>query len=154
MHFMNKFLIAFLLIAAAVAVSADDRRDNLKQIGAAVAMYSMDHDDAMPPDLNALVSGKYLTETTCYISPLDTKRRPSTNGQLGANNCSYIYVKGLKAQHKQYPLAFEKADVVAGRGDCAVLFVSGVVRIVKVNGTTDREIAAELIQAAKRSAGK
>ena len=130
-----------------------DRCANLRQIGLAAKMYAGDHSEKFPPDLTSLVKEDYNNDPNTFLSPLDSIRTPMKNGTILRNNTSYAYVgKGLtENDDPQFPLAFEKADIVAANGDgtCAVLFLDGSVRIVKVKGKTNRAIAAGLVTRVK-----
>jgi|GEM_PF-1521960 len=118
---------------------------NLKQIGLACKMYSMDHSEKFPNDLTALE--KYLSDAKVYVAPVDERRKASKDKVIRQTNTSYAYVgKGL-SEHSSadLPLAFEKPDVVAKHaGVCNVLYVDGHVHSEKVKGRTCKAIAQEL----------
>ncbi|MBO4648191.1 MAG: hypothetical protein J5806_08540 [Lentisphaeria bacterium] len=129
---------------------------NLKQIGLACKMYSMDHNERFPANLTMLVTGGFLTDPKVYISPLDTKAKPFTGKLVRSGNTSYAYVgKGLTENScADLPLAFEKPFLVGKDGVCNVLFVDGSARAVTVRGRTCRAIAAELVAKASDASAK
>lgn len=64
-------------------------KNNLHNIGLAIAMYRADHDDQFPPHLEVLLRVGYLEDETCFLDPADDA--PVQRGEMGLNY-SYQYV--------------------------------------------------------------
>ncbi len=72
--------------------------NNLKQIGLALRIYAVDHDDTLPPDFasiqNELITPRVLV---CPLDPGASDRLSSTWSDFDAAKCSYDYLKpGIK----------------------------------------------------------
>ena len=171
---MKRILFALTVVLLAVCVAgcgkiteARQRRpfiqsaSNLKQIGLACKTYAIDFKGNFPDDFTTLVKKEYLTDTTTYIAPLDSRRKASKDKAILPANTSYVYVgKGLSENdNADLPLAFEKPDVVSElggdlKGRCNVLYIGGFVSNVKVKGQTCKAIAQELTAGAASSDAK
>ena len=119
---------------------------NLKQIGTACKMYSADCCESFPVNLSGLVTQSYLTDPKVFVSPLDKKRTPADFSKFPnyrthrpqdvysfsfpEANLSYVYLgAGLKETTKpEFPIAFEKPDLVIDGLSINVLFADGSVR--------------------------
>ena len=126
-----------------VAVSDDPAvasAGNLKQIGLALMMYSVDHKDAFPEQpgfqgLKLLADQNYLSDPAVFRSPGDAKT--TLAGELKAlasNNVSYVYfgtVPGMTIEPSKMPLAFERPDLRLN-GKLGVLFSDGHVESLVV----------------------
>ena len=84
---------------------------NLRGIGQACHIYSNDHEDKFPPDLESLVTGEMLTQASLR-SPRDER-----------SGVSYIYIEGqTDSSDTRNVLAYER---VTGEEGTSVLFVDG-----------------------------
>ena len=171
---LKKIIIAVivLLVIVGIVVSSfgiwifgrmerDKREHRLHAIGYSAKIYSVDNDDKFPPDFSTFVkfcngcfeepvagdtSGS--TVDNWYISPADSRRKPVKGGAIREGDSSYVFV-GLgfpdTGDSVDLPLAFEKIDIVAAEGDCAVVFCGGHSSIVKMKAKSNREIAEILL---------
>ena len=86
---------------------------NLRQIGIAVAMYSMKHNGYFPAGdgakgLEELRAGEYLNDTKNYTCPSTSDSIPE-NSEITDDNCSYGFRGGLTQSSPAYtPLAWDK----------------------------------------------
>lgn len=128
--------------------------DNLKRIGLFCILFATDHNEKFPDSLTADFHSYFRKNApqaaTVFVSPLDSRRKASTDGVIRPSNISYAYVgKGIFQSSlrnpSRLPLAFEKPDVVAAAdGSCGVLFADCHVMRLRVEGRTCRAIAEEL----------
>jgi prepilin-type processing-associated H-X9-DG protein len=109
---------------------------NIKQIGLALKMYAMDHEDNFPKGnnvsgLNDLVKEDYLTDMAVYVCP-DSKMLKAEGNELKENNSSYIYIGGFKeGDGINIPMVFDKLG--AGTKHVNVLYQDGHVASVRGN---------------------
>jgi hypothetical protein len=80
---MTVFLLAASSAYAAVGPQEKARQlscmNNLRQIGLAIRMYRIDHDDKMPANLQALIDKKYLSNRKVFRCP---SVRPGEEGAI------------------------------------------------------------------------
>ena len=137
---------------------------NLKQIGTACKMYSMNFQEHYPVNLSGLVTQCYLDDPKVFVSPLDKKRTPADFSKFPnydthraqdiysfsfpEANLSYVYLgAGLKeTSDPDCPIAFEKPDLIQD-GHLNILYVDGHVSSWLINNKKPRtcvEILNEL----------
>jgi prepilin-type processing-associated H-X9-DG protein len=125
---------------------------NLKQIGLALKMYAMDHEDDFPAGnnvsgLNDLVKEDYLTDMAVYACP-NTKTVKAAGKELKEENSSYIYIGGFKeGDGPDIPMVFDKLD--SGRGYVNVLYQDGHVAAVKGNFSTSLALINHLAKSSQ-----
>ena len=68
--------------------------NNLKQLGLAMKMYAMDHDDAFPGSFNDGLSGYSVDNPKLYKCPSDKLMISDNFSNMVANTCSYNLVIG------------------------------------------------------------
>ena len=109
----SKFFIPAVLLAAVVMFSgcgkikdlagrATGKNEqisimNMKQLMLGVTLYAADNDDCFSNELNDLVAGGYITDTSLYVSPSDKRTVKAAPGsKLTSKNTSYAYLgKGI-----------------------------------------------------------
>ena len=102
----SKIFIPAVLLAAVVMFSGCGKVkntelrsiNNMKQVMLGALMYSNDNDDCFSNELNDLVAGGYITDTSCYVSPSDKRTVKAAPGsKLTSKNTSYAYLgKGIE----------------------------------------------------------
>ncbi len=102
--------------------------NNLRQIGVACMLYANDHENALPPNLPALLEAQLMEAPDVLVAP-DDPAPP----RVGNRPCSYVYLladhPGLKLQLQEFqnaammPLAWERLPFARGRRN--VLFLDG-----------------------------
>jgi hypothetical protein len=72
--------------------------NNMKQLMLGVMMYSAEYDDCLSNELNDLVAGGYITDTSLFVSPSDKRTVKAAPGsKLTSKNTSYAYLgKGIE----------------------------------------------------------
>lgn len=102
---------------------AYSRHGNLKQIGLALRLYRLDHEDFLPgrpgcEGLNQLIVGDYLTDRSIYFFHEDKRPRIRMDQLLGEENTSFAYIgAGLNSAHPQrehIPVVISKPWLVPG----------------------------------------
>ncbi len=120
-------LLAAMLFPALRGAREQGRRakcvNNLKQISAALHMYSADHNEHFPPNLQALVDEGYIDDINVFICPSSGKTS-ITNADQG----DYLYNPGLtESAPSTTPIVCDRPENHGGRGG-NVLYVGGTVR--------------------------
>ena len=79
---------------------------NMKQLMLGVLMYSDDNGDCFSNELNDLVAGGYITDTSLYVSPSDKRTVKAAPGsKLTSKNTSYAYLgKGINMSIGKMPV--------------------------------------------------
>jgi len=99
-------------------------RANLHNIGLAIAMYSADHNEQFPPNLKALVDGKYIENADGFVSPNDNAP-PMRDGI----RTSYVFVGEIPPRTDPATIICYTRRGIAPEGrnvlcrDMAVIFV-------------------------------
>ena len=142
---MNPAMIAGIALPAVAKArqEATQAKDllNLRQIGAGVHMYAVDHNEQLPPDMGALVAGRYVISAEVFIKPDAGKAvpgevanaKPEEQAAWVNLNGDYVYVgAGKKIGEIRTPattvLAYERLETAGER--VGVLFADGHVEVV------------------------
>ena len=100
---------------------------NLKQIGLALRMYSMDNRDNFPDELGVLLAGDYLRSGEVYVSPRSKTVAPTTAEEVRAGRCDYLYFGKGRAKANcgiNDPVACTKPGLLK-KGRLCVLYGDG-----------------------------
>jgi hypothetical protein len=91
------------------AKHAEGCRIQLKQVGSAVHWYAFDHGDAYPPNLQALIDGKYIRDTSLLICPASGDK-PGTSSADEWSSYVYAQIKTTvdSAGLGDVPIAWDK----------------------------------------------
>ncbi|MDD5728043.1 MAG: DUF1559 domain-containing protein [Victivallales bacterium] len=111
-------------------------RNQLKQIGLALKVYAMNHQDKFPVEnnvagFNELIKANGMKEMSVFICP-NSGNVKAAAGELKEENCSYIYIGGFaEGDGAAVPMVFDKFD--GNRKIINVLYQDGHVEAVPAN---------------------
>ena len=93
--------------AAIIQADMVNSKNNLKQIGTALAIHASEHKDSLPESLNTLMKNENLTDPKVYIAPFD-KVSTVGNDKIKPENTTYAYVGSGIQIGRPIVVAFEK----------------------------------------------
>jgi hypothetical protein len=128
--------------------------NNVKQIAIGLILYTDDHDEAFPPDLQTLYNKYVVTDTSIFVcgssgklkamnvAPTDYATGKSAN--IPGTNMSYCYVAGLKSTDPEnYILVFEEESNHNGDGIMVLYMNQDVVWETDINAVHQKLVEQE-----------